>query len=111
MTAGLLLFAVLACYTGFACLALAMPDYWARAGGDANDHGRRRHRLRLSGALMLCLALAICIWRDGVSFGAILWIILLTASASAVAFTLTWRPRLLLWRSRGHRRSTGKPPR
>jgi hypothetical protein len=109
MMAGLLLlFAGLAGYAGFACLALAMPDYWTRAGGAGAGHAGRIHGLRLTGALMLCLSLSLCIWRDGASFGAILWTILLTAGAIAVAFTLTWRPRLLLWRGR---RPTGTPPR
>jgi hypothetical protein len=111
MAAFLLLLAGAAGYGGFACLALAMPDHWARAGGAVEDHARRGRRLRLAGALMLCVALAICIWRDGASFGAILWVILLTASAIGVALTLTWRPRWLLWRSRAGGRSTGTPPR
>lgn len=109
MMAGfMLLCASIAGYAGFACLALSMPDNWAKAGGAADGHAGRRPGLRLCGALMLCATLALCIWRDGASFGAMLWIILLTASAIAVAFTLTWRPRLLLWRSRP---ATGRPPR
>lgn len=109
MTAALsLILASLAGYAGFACLALAMPDYWERAGGDVSGHAARQNALRLCGALMLCVALAICLWRDGPGFGALLWSVLVSASAIAVALTLTWRPRLLLWRSRP---STGTPPR
>ncbi|WP_343729763.1 DUF3325 domain-containing protein [Duganella sp.] len=106
MNAVLLLLAGLASYTGFACIALAMPDYWERAGGDSAGHAPLRRPLRASGGLLLCLALALCLWRDGASFGSLLWMILLTAGAIAVAFTLTWRPQLL----RG-RLLTGTPPR
>jgi hypothetical protein len=96
----LLLFASLAGYSGFACLALAMPEHWANAGGDPDGQATRRHRLRLSGAMMLCMACAVCIWRDGASFGILLWTLLMSASAIAVTFTLTWYPQLLLRCSR-----------
>jgi hypothetical protein len=107
----LLLLASLAGYAGFACLALAMPDHWQQAGGDADGHASRRNGLRRSAALLLCTALAACIWRDGASFGVILWVVLLTASAIAVALTLALRPRWLLWRGRAGHRITGTPPR
>lgn len=97
MGALLLLLASCAAYTGFACLALAMPDHWESAGGNPDGQAKRRHRLKLGGALMLCVACAICVWRDGPSFGTLLWAILMPASAVAVAFTLSWCPRLLLW--------------
>lgn len=95
MTAALLLLlAACASYGGFACLALAMPDYWAQAGGDMSRQPPRR-RLRLSAAALLVVALALCLWRDGPGFGTLLWGVLLTAGALGVAFTLTWRPLLL----------------
>jgi uncharacterized protein YjeT (DUF2065 family) len=89
----LLLLATAASYSGFACLALAMPDYWQQAGGDASRQPSRR--LRLAGTVLLAAALVLCLWRDGPGFGALLWGVLLTAGAVAVAFTLTWRPQLL----------------
>jgi hypothetical protein len=96
----LMLFAIVAGYAGFACLALAMPDHWESAGGDPGKHAQRRDGLRLWGPLMLWSAFAICLWRDGPSFGTLLWVMLMSASGIAVAFTLTWRPKLLLWGSR-----------
>lgn len=105
MPALLMLLAGAAGYAGFACLALAMPDHWESAGGDPGKHAQRRHGLRLSGALMLCAALAICLWRDGPSFGTLLWVMLMSASAIAVAFTLSWHPKLLLLLS--HARGQG----
>lgn len=103
MGALLLLLASCAGYTGFACLALAMPEHWESAGGNPDDQAKRRQGLKLCGALMLCVAFAICVWRDGPSFGTLLWATMMTASAIAVAFTLSWRPRLLLWWQRRHR--------
>lgn len=95
MTAALLLLlAGAASYGGFACLALAMPDYWEQAGGDASRQPPPG-RLRLAGAALLTTTLALCLWRDGPGMGALLWGVLLTAGAIAVAFTLTWRPQLL----------------
>lgn len=93
----LLLWACLASYVGFACLALAMLDHWERAGGDPARHAPRRRPLQQTGALLLCLVPLLCVWRDGPSFGALLCALLLSASGIAVAFTLSWRPRLLRW--------------
>lgn len=94
MAALLLVLAGAASYGGFACLALAMPDYWEQAHGKASRQPPPRP-LRLTGAVLLATALALCLWRDGPGFGCLLWGVLLTAGAVAVAFTLTWRPRLL----------------
>ena len=110
MAALLLLLASAASYAGFACFALAMPDHWESAGGDPGEQGARRHGLRLTGSVMLSLALALCVWRDGASFGPLLWVLLMSASAIAVALTLTWYPRLFLFCIRSPRRifNTGR---
>lgn len=98
MAAVLLLCASIASYAGFACMALAMPEHWEKAGGRAGAQAARGRVLRLCGALMLCVALALCLWRDGPGFGSLLWAVLLSAGGIAVALTLTWRPRwLLIW--------------
>ena len=96
MNAVLLLAAALACYGGFACLALAMPDHWEQAGGRPGAADGLRRPLRVRGYALLGLAFALCLTRDGASFGTLLWAVLTTAAAMAVAFTLTWRPRWLL---------------
>lgn len=92
MTAVLLLAACLASFGGFACLALAMPDHWEQL-----NHSRERaaapHWLRPAGLCLLGLAYGLCVWRDGASFGSLLWAVLISAAAIAVAFTLTWRNR------------------
>lgn len=98
MTAAVLLaVAGLASYGGFACLAMAMAEHWEQAGGVPGRHVQRRRTLRLAGTLLLCVAPLLCVWRDGPSFGVLLWLMLLSASGIAVAFTLSWRPGLLRW--------------
>jgi len=92
----LLIAASLACYSGFAGLALAMPRHWAAASGQRVTAAPHRRWLRPSGFSMLALAYALCVHRDGASFGSVLWAVLLPAAAVAVALTLAWRPRLLL---------------
>lgn len=41
------------------------------------------------------LGLPACIASQGASFGSLLWLLLLSAAALAVALTLTWRPQWL----------------
>lgn len=95
MHALLLVAASLAGYIGFACLALAMPRHWAEAGGRKTATTPHRRQLRACGFALLGLAYAFCVHRDGAGFGSVLWIVLLSAAAGAVALTLAWRPRLL----------------
>jgi len=92
MTAVLLLAACLASYGGFACLALAMLDHWEQAS-HARGRAAAPRWLRPAGLCLLGLAYGLCVWRDGASFGSLLWAVLISAAAIAVAFTLTWRNR------------------
>lgn len=86
----------LASYGGFVCFALAMPAHWVQATGTPGDAVSGRRRLRPAGALMLGLAYVLCVCRDGPGFGSLLWGVLMSAAAIAVALTLTWRPTCLL---------------
>ncbi len=109
MPALLLIAASLASYGGFACLALAMPNHWAEASGQRGDVASNRRWLRSVGFFMVGVAYVLCVYRDGLSFGSVLWVVLISAAAIAVALTLTWRPRLLLpavwhFRSQGENR-------
>jgi len=54
-------------------------------------------RWRLRGAALLALALGLCLWQDGAAFGSLLWLMLLSASALAVALQLSFGPRALRW--------------
>ena len=51
--------------------------------------------LRLLGTVGLGASLALCLAVDHASMAALVWVMGLAASALAVAFTLTWRPRWL----------------
>lgn len=89
-SATLLLSACLASYAGFACLALAMHEHWERMGWRRDGSAAPRW-LRAAGPCLLLLAYGLCVWRDGASFGSLLWIVLISAASIAVAFTITWR--------------------
>jgi hypothetical protein len=101
VSALLLLAAAALCYGGLACLALAMPDHWLQAGGREDAAAALRRPLRRGAALLLACAYALCVTRDGASFGTLLWVVLVSACAIGVALTLTWRPRWLLAPARG----------
>ncbi|TXG01533.1 DUF3325 domain-containing protein [Massilia arenae] len=88
LSAALLLLACLTSYAGFACLALAMGEHWERMGWRREGTAAPRW-LRPAGLCLLLLAYGLCVWRDGASFGSLLWIVLISAASIAVAFT--WR--------------------
>lgn len=103
MPALLLVAASLASYVGFACLALAMPHHWTQVSGESIDVAPHRRWLRPGAYLLQSAAYALCVYRDGPGFGSLLWVILISAAAIAVALTLTWQPQFLLptaWRFR-----------
>ena len=65
--------------------------------------------LRAIGYSALAVSLALTLLRDGASFGSVLWVLVLTAGAVAVAFTLTWRPAWLRLAVRVARVAQHKP--
>jgi cobalamin synthase len=83
-----------ACYAGFALIALNQERHWEDVSGQARDALKARHGPWVGGAL-LALALALSIGSQGPSFGALLWATMLMAAAFAVALTLSWCPRAL----------------
>lgn len=94
LTQALLLVAAFACsIVGFAWLALAMESHWSQVRG--THHVPAVKALRALGALALAASLALCLAADHPSMAVLVWIMSLTTGALAVAFTLTWRPRLL----------------
>jgi hypothetical protein len=93
MAALFLAAAGLASYFGFACLALAMPEHWARVTGQDRDPVPYRRGLRRSAVCLLLLAFAACVMRDGPGFGSLLWVMLDVATALGVALTLAWRKK------------------
>jgi len=92
----LLVLAQLLCTVGTAWLALAMDVHWQQVRNDAAPPRRGTARaLRVLGTGALLAALLICLRADHASMAALVWVMALAASALAVAFTLSWRPRLL----------------
>jgi hypothetical protein len=88
----LLTAALLLCVCGMAWFALAKDAHWRQLRAGAPT---RRKLLRGLGAFALIDALFLCLLADHASMAALVWVMALAASAQIVAFTLTWRPRLL----------------
>ncbi|WP_167145087.1 DUF3325 domain-containing protein [Pseudomonas sp. OTU750018] len=76
-------------YAGFACLALAMPRHWKDLMAQRFGPIPPRRWLRPAGFSLLGVAYLLCIMRDGPSFGSLLWLMLISASAACVAFSLS----------------------
>ena len=87
--------ALAASVLGMAWLALAMESHWEQVRGTAPLPARTVRALRLLGTVGLGASLALCLAVDHASMAALVWEMGLAASALAVAFTLTWRPRWL----------------
>lgn len=95
MPALLLITATAAGYLAFACLALAMPRHWSAATGRRDAAAPPRRRLRRLGFALLAGACGLCVGRDGPAFGSLLWLVLMSVTAVALALTLAWRPHWL----------------
>lgn len=95
-----LLFAglVATAYFGFLLLALSQKQNWKRVWRDVAATVQPPSRqLRIAGSMLLALSLALALFRDGVAFGSILWVIFLCIAGIAVAATLAaWPSRLRL---------------
>lgn len=92
--AGPLIAAVAISIAGMAWLALAMKPHWRQVLGGAVPLGSVL-RLRVLGSSSLAASLALCLSVDHASMAALVWVMVLTASALAVASILTWRPHWL----------------
>lgn len=84
--------AAVCAFAGCALLALSQPRHWQAVTGSATIPPRSSRRL--GGGLVLA-SLVTCIWRDGASFAALLWPLLLMAGALGVSAVLAWRPASL----------------
>ena len=92
---GLTLFAAFLCSVcGMAWIALAMEAHWTQLHQYALPVSQERLLKGLGwGALLISLAL--CLAVDHASMAALVWVMLIAASALLVAITLAWRPQLL----------------
>jgi hypothetical protein len=92
MSDGLLLLLALGAATGgMASLALAMPAHWRQVMGERPLAGEVRAILRVLGAALHALSLALCVAADPASMAALVWPMLLMVAAGLVAAGLTLR--------------------
>ena len=91
----LLIASCLSGYLGFAYLALSQHKNLRAVMGGIRMESRRNRWLRFAGSVLLVVSLLLCIVRDGPSFGAVIWAIVISVAATAVAMILTFRARLL----------------
>ena len=84
---------------GFGWLALAMDIHWEQVHGETAPKTATVRNLRAAGVLALALSLGLCLKADHPSMAVLVWLMLLAGAASAIAATLSWRPRWLkgLW--------------
>jgi hypothetical protein len=95
MAHALLIALALVCYFGFVLLALSQDRHWERAGGSRDCPARLVLPMRIAGYAFLLCSLALALWRDGPSFGSLVWATMLSVAAVAVTCTLTWRANWL----------------
>lgn len=95
MTGLLLLGAYLSCVVGWAWVALAMETHWQQLRGTQPLPAPMAGLLRTLGTLALLGSLLLCLGADHASMASLVWVLMLTAAALTVSFTLSWRPRLL----------------
>lgn len=108
MRESLMLLAALACtVAGFGWLALAMENHWQQVRGTPPAGRGTVLALRVLGTAALAGSLLICLEVDHASMASLVWVMALAASALAVAFMLSWRPRwlapLAAWAPAGRR--------
>lgn len=87
--------ALLTALLGAAWLALSLESHWRQVRGERAAGAGTVRLLRVLGAQALGAALLICLRVDHASMAVLVWVMSLAASALLVAFTLSWRPRLL----------------
>lgn len=85
----------LATYLGFALLAMSQARHWRAVSETAEPSCTGKLALRIGGGVWLFFTLCLALFRDGPSFGALLWATVISMAALAVAFTLSWQPRLV----------------
>jgi hypothetical protein len=82
---------------GMAWFALAKAPHWEQARREPMPKTVKVRTLHGLGSAALALSLALCLVADHASMASLVWVMLLTASALVVTFTLSWRPRWLGW--------------
>ncbi len=82
-------------WLGFALLALAQERHAEQFFPAFQPASRQARVQTVIGFFAILLTLPLCIQAQGPGFGSLLWAMLLTAAAMAVALQLTWAPHVL----------------
>ena len=90
----LLLLALLAAMAGMASLALSIEAHWRQVMGPRTRAEGLRRKLRSAGAALLALSFLPCVRADPLSMAVLVWPMLLTIAAVAVAASLALHGRL-----------------
>ncbi len=102
-----LLAAALVVLAGFALLALSQERHWEAVFTSGTPHPHRHRRARRGlGFALIALGLVVCIAGEGPGFGSVLWMVLISLDAAAIALTLAWKPHWLRWTLLLRRHST-----
>lgn len=88
--AGLLFLGALCAWIGMGFLALSLDVHWRQV--TEAPAGLNHKVLRSAGAAALAVSLMLCLLADHASMAALVWIMLLAASAFAVGLMLAWFP-------------------
>lgn len=87
--------AILLTWLGCGLLALAQERHFGFFYPSLRPFDQFIRAQAAIGLIAVCFALPACIAAQGAGFGSVLWILLTTASAMAVAMQLTWTPGAL----------------
>lgn len=80
---------------GFALLALSQERHFETVYAAPLPATHLCSAQRGAGFTLICISLPVCVASQGPGLGGLLWLVLISAAAMAVAFTLTWRPMWL----------------
>lgn len=90
-----MLIAMLLNLLGFALLALGQERYGEQVYGKDRPVAPVTYAQLAIGFITVSLSLLACLANEGISFGCLLWVLSMGASAMVVALTLSWRPQWL----------------
>lgn len=91
----LLIGAATSAWLASAWLALAMPEHWKRVFDSGSPSKSKVLVLRLLASAGLIGSATLCFLADRPSMAVLVWLMLLSLSASLTAFTLAWKPGLM----------------
>ena len=90
-----LLIALAVCAAGMGWFALSMETHWQQVRGRTPLSFAMSRLLRVLGTVALAVSLALCLKVDSASIAVLVWVMAVAGAALAVAFTLSWRARML----------------